>query len=385
MKTQHDPYLLYPLFLLCCLGLLMVFSASMPTAAQVHQDGLYYVKRHGLYLLLGVFAFSAGRRISLKSWEKATPLLFALVVILLALVWVPGLGVKINGAHRWIRVGAFTLQPAEFAKFFLVVYLASSFSRHPPRQLHDLTKPLMVIGLIAGMIVLQPDLGTALFCGLLFALLLFVSGFPARHLAVTGLIGMVVLGAAIFTKGYRSQRLMGFLRPTEHLDSVNYQPYQSVLAIGSGGMTGVGLGRSRQKHFYLPQPHTDFIFAVLAEELGFVGTLVVLSLYAVFILRGIVVSSQHPYRLAKLMGLGVVGWIGLQAAINLAVAMHLAPVTGIPLPFLSYGGTALVANLLCAGVLLRISGGKEACAESQKGHARSRRDRRTYPARQMFG
>ena len=372
--------LLVPTGLLTILGLVMVLSAGSISAVEGYGTSFWYFNRQTLYAVAGVAGLVATARLPIAFWRRAAiPLLLALLpVMLLALH--PSIGSSLYGASRWIDLGPITLQPAEFAKLLTICSAAAILSR-PWKDLsrpRDAFLPLAPLVLaVAGVVILQRDLGTMLIiCGSVF-LLLFVAGLPLRHLLWTGLAGLAAVAYFIFGTRYRRTRFLeAWLHWELYPSGAGWQLQQGLIALGSGGWFGVGLGNSRQKWDYLPNAHSDFVFAVLGEELGLVGAVAVLSLFGVLVFAGIRIAMNARDVFGRLLAAGITGWIGLQTLMNLGAVTGLLPITGVPLPFLSFGGTALVVTLAGVGVLAsvaldgaRSTGGRRARSRSGRGRS----------------
>jgi len=356
-KPKLDYLFLFSVLALSSIGLIMVFSAS-PTMALKHGDAFYYIKRHLFYLALGLLALFYSLRLDLDNLKnKATPLLIVSVLLLFS-VFIPGVGRKVLGASRWIDLGLLSFQPSEIIKFSMVLFMARWLS-DKKGQVQDLLKgivpPFLWLGLISILIIKQPDMGTAIvLCSTVFAMLFF-AGANLRHLLFFGLLGVGGAVALSLTATYRMRRLLAYLDPWQDPQGIGFHIIQSLLAVGSGGIFGLGLGASRQKFFYLPQQFTDFIFAILCEELGFIGGVGVVVLFVLFAVRGFRIALSSSDSFKNFLAAGLVSWITLQALINITVVLGLVPTTGIPLPFISYGGTATIINLFAVGVILNVS------------------------------
>jgi cell division protein FtsW len=346
--------------LLTLFGLVMVLSAGSVSAAQGYGgNSFWYFQRQVMYAAGGLGAMLIAWRMSYRAWAAlAIPLLVGSALLMILAVVHPSRSC-LYGACRWIDLGPITLQPSEFAKLGLVAFTAAVLTRKR-RHLHDpmhLLIPLApVVAVIAGLVLLQQDLGTTvIICGTVF-LLMFVAGVRMRYLAVTGLAGLLVGGLMIFSEPYRRSRLLGSWLNAEAdpLDS-GLQLIQSLVAIGSGGFTGVGLGGSRAKWDFLPNAHSDFIFAVIGEELGIVGATGVLIAFALLLYAGVRIAIHAKDAFGRLLAAGIVSWLGLQTIINLGAVTGVLPITGVPLPFLSFGGSALVVTLLGVGVLASVA------------------------------
>jgi len=357
MKNKPDYVLLFILLALLSIGFVMVFSSS-PTLALRFGDSYMYLRRHIFHLAIGFVALIFGLQVDYQNLKKwAVPSLFA-VFVMLFLIFIPGIGRSIGGAVRWIDLSFVSFQPSEISKMVVVLFLAFIFSSWHGRRdtlLRILLVALAPIVLIALLILKQPDLGTMLvIIGTTFVML-FIAGIDWRYLAFLGATGAGAIAVLSVTTAYRFRRMVAFFNPWESPQDVGFHIIQSLLAIGSGGLFGLGLGASKQKFFYLPQHYTDFIYSILSEELGFLGAFGVIVLFVLFIIRGIRIARFTRDEFGMLLAGGIVAWIGIQAMINLFVVTGLFPTTGIPLPFISFGGTALVVSLYAVGVLLNIS------------------------------
>lgn len=354
-----DPALVIIVLCLAILGTVMVFSASAVRADTEHGgDGYYYFKRQIFFLLAGILALVAGAAIPYGVWEKSVIGLLCITVLLLILVLTP-LGHSANNASRWFRIGPLSLQIGEFAKLVVVMYLARYLSTRGERLRTEprlIIPPLAVLGVMFILIVKEPDLGTAVFIGMLACTMLFISGVPMRVLAGVGIGFAPLITYLIMARDFRVQRIKAFLDPWKEYSGSGFQLVQSYVAFGDGGFFGTGLGAGKSKLFFLPESHTDFILAVIGEELGFLGVAVVLALFAVLIIRGIKVSSSAPDSFGSMLGVGLTLMIGIQAVINCMVVLGLLPTKGLPLPFISYGGSSLLTSMIAAGILLNVAG-----------------------------
>lgn len=353
-----DSLLFYAVLALLGIGVVMVYSAS-GVSAQVHfDDSYYFLKRQIIWASLGLFAMFFTMRTDYHVWQRlAKPLMLA-TLVLLALVLVPGMGKVVNGARRWLGTGSIYLQPSEIAKLSMVLFNAYLLTRcqEKIRQFRAGMLPaLAALAVVFALILKEPDLGTALSIAGTVFIMLFAAGARVAHLGALGAVGVFGVAAAILLEPYRMKRLTAFADPWSDPLNTGYHIIQSLYAIGSGGLFGVGLGRSREKFLYLPEPHTDFIFSILGEELGLLGTLTVLALFFLFAWRGLKAAMSAPDIYGSLLATGITTMILLQAFMNIAVVTASMPVTGIPLPFLSFGGSALIFTLAGVGILLNIS------------------------------
>lgn len=339
----------------------MVFSASSPTCAMLSEynnDPYYYLKRQLINIAFGTVGFLIFAFINIKEMKKYGHILFLFNLLLLVLILIPGVGISSKGATRWLGVGSISFQPAEFAKLFCIIFIATYLSKRGeniqlPKQFFIITA--WIVG-TAFLIQLEPDLGTALSICFVFVIMLYIGG--ANKLHLTSLVG---LGAGLVTAillfgghSYRIKRLTSFLDPWKDAQNTGYHVCQSLIAIGSGGF-GLGLGESRQKFLYLPEQHTDFIFAIIGEELGIVGTIVIVLLFCFLLHRGLKIASETSDLFLSLLAIGCTLMISLQAFMNIGVVVGILPCTGIPLPFISYGGSSLIATMMMAGILFNIS------------------------------
>lgn len=359
-KTKPLDYqLLFIVLALLAFGLAVLYSASTVESFKNFGNTSYYIVHQLLYgVAPGLLALYVFSRLDYHKWQKFLPWVVLVSLVLLALVKLSPWGVSFGGAERWLSLGGILFQPAELAKFAIIIYIASwvDKKRH---QINDfsfgLLPSLIIIGLYAGLILWQPDFGTMLVLLGVSLSMLIASGIKWKYFIYTGIGLAGSLYMLILTEGYRLKRLTSFLNPALDPKGIGYQVNQALLAIGAGGLFGYGYGLSRQKHSYLPEVMTDSIFAVLAEELGYIRVLTVLILFLVFTLKGIQIAKRAPDLFGKLAAFGITSWIAIQAIINIGAMVKLLPLTGIPLPFFSYGGTALAANLAVIGILLNIS------------------------------
>jgi len=397
-RSIEEDVLLTAVFCLVAFGAVMVYSASSATAVIAgNGDGTGLLVRYLIFAAVGFVGLSAAIRFPLAKLIQLTgPLLGASFVLLVA-VKLPGIGVSVNGAQRWIGFGVVQFQPSELAKLALVLYTARFLAERPRgfKRSGELLPLALIVGGAMLLVVTQPDLGTALVVAFTCAAMLVASGIPLRWLAGYAGVGSVLVLLYSMSAPYRRARLTSFLDPWHHASSTGFQAVQGQIAIGSGGVFGRGLGQSVQKIFYLPEAHTDFILAIIGEELGIIGLFGLLVLYAAVAWAGLRIAQSATGRYAKLLAAGVTSLILCQALLNLFAVLGIAPLTGVPLPFLSYGSTSLVTLLIAVGLLLNIARG--GCVKAQKTsdepdarrsedqHAddlpdRSRRDRRPRSA-----
>jgi cell division protein FtsW len=363
---------------LVAFGLVMVYSASSARAMLAAGDPAYYLKRQALYALLGLAALAVLSRLDFRSLRFAAgPLVGVGFVLLLAVL---ALGTEVNGARRWLSTGVIDFQPSELAKLALALWVAAFLARRPaPRNLSELLRPLgLVVGLASGLILVEPDLGTAIAIAVMVTAMLVVAGTPARVLAGGAGIAAFILLAAIWLEPYRRTRFLSFLDPWQDPDGAGFQSVQAMIALGSGGFFGVGLGESVQKVYYLPEASTDMIFAIVGEELGLFGSIGVIVAFALFGYAGFNIALRCREPFGKFLATGLTALVCGQAAVNMGAVLGLLPLTGIPLPFVSYGGSSLVIGLASVGVLLNIAVNGE--RKEAQVPDRRRRDGRTRAA-----
>jgi cell division protein FtsW len=357
-KNSYDLVLLFLTFALIGIGLVMLYSSSSIMAQERFGDSMYFVKRQIVFALLGLAVLIVSKNLPYVVYRRLVYVILGVTLLSLIIVLLPQVGHRVGGARRWLRFGPISIQPAEFAKLALIIYISYSVAKKK-EQMRELSvgcvPHLLVSGVFIGLVVMQPDLGTAITFAVLTFLLLFVAGVRLRYLLATGLAVAPLLALAISQKGYRWERLLAFLNPWRDPSDTSFQLLHSLLALGSGGPLGVGLGSGQQKLFYLPEPHTDFILAVIGEETGIFGVSIVLLLFALLIYKGVKIALRAPERFGTYLAFGLTLAVGLQAFINCAVVMGLLPTKGLPLPFISYGGSSLITNLLAMGILMNIS------------------------------
>lgn len=352
-----DRLLVVSTLLLVAIGVVMVWSTSYIVAMKRYGDEYFFVKKHLTYAMGGLICFIAATRIPYTFYRKMVYPILILAVIFLICIYIPKLGVIAGGARRWVRLGPLAFQPSEPAKLAVIVFLAYSLSAKADKIKSfsiGFLPHILIPGIPIGLILLEPDLGTAITLSSIVVLMLFIAGARFRYLAALGLaaVPFVVLVITKFT--YMMNRVLVFLDPWKDPEGKGFQMIQSFLAFGSGGFQGVGLGEGKQKLFYLPEAHTDFILSVIGEELGLIGVGAVAGLYLVFLYCGVNVALKAKDLYAKYLAMGLTMMVVLQAAINMAVVMGMAPPKGLPLPLISYGGTSLMVNLIAVGIILNI-------------------------------
>jgi len=356
----YDKWLIAAALGLILLGLMMVASSSVMMSTKNYHQPFHFLIRQLTYLLIGCLAALVVMRIDSALWEKISVPLLLTCFVLLLLVLIPGIGHRVNGSRRWLALGPIGIQVSELAKIAMIFYLAGYMGRQKQRIRESILgffMPMLLLGCIAILLLLEPDFGATVVITSTTMVLLFLMGVKLRY--YLGLLILVASGLAFLaiSSPYRMARLTGFLNPWADQFNSGYQLTQSLIAFGRGGISGVGLGESIQKLFYLPEAHTDFLFAVLAEELGLLGIVLVVSLYTILVLRGLKIglNAYSQERLfAAFTAYGITFWIGLQAAINMGVNAGLLPTKGLTLPLLSYGGASIVVNCMVVALLLRI-------------------------------
>ncbi|NLV15790.1 MAG: putative lipid II flippase FtsW [Syntrophomonadaceae bacterium] len=357
-KGPPDLVLFLVVFLLVAIGIIMIFSASAVTANIKYQDPFLFLRKQAIWIVLGFILMLVAMKLNYHRLRELGVAAIIISVLSLIAVLLPGIGSTVKGAARQIDLGFTSFTPSELAKLCTVIFMASSLSRNFDK-IKSFTKGLLpyllFLGVICGLIILQPDLGTTFAIAVTGFLMLAMSGARYSHLGILALVGMVLVGLAIYLEPYRMIRFIAFLDPWKYANDAGFQTIQSLYALGSGGLFGMGLGQSRQKFFYLPEQHTDFIFAILGEELGYLGVILVLGLFLIFAWRGFRIALKAPDSFGSLLAAGLTTMVMAQALINLGVVSGSLPVTGIPLPFISFGGSSLIFTLIAVGLLLNIS------------------------------
>lgn len=357
-RGRPDMILLGSVLALLGLGIIMVYSSSAVKGYIQYDDPYHFVKMEFIWAALGLAAMALAMWIDLKVIRRWAKPLLLVAIALLVLVKIPGIGRTVNGADRWIGLGPLSIQPSEIIKLSMVVIMAHILALNPAkiRSFRQGLLPVLgLLGLISGLIMLQPDLGTTLVIAGVTFFMLIAAGARIGHLAALGGVALALVVASIAAAPYRMRRILAFLDPWADPSGKGYQTIQALLALGPGGLFGLGLGQSRQKFLYLPENHTDFIFAMIGEELGFIGASFVILLFFIFAWRGFRVAMAANDVFLGLLATGLTAMVIIQAMINMGVVSGILPVTGITLPFLSYGGTSLVFTMLGVGALLNIS------------------------------
>ncbi|MEK3887061.1 stage V sporulation protein E [Bacillus sp. FSL K6-3431] len=357
-KTAPDLILIMTTLTLLGVGLIMVYSASAVWANYKFADPFFFLKRQLLFAGVGIVAMFLIINFDYWVWKQWAKPIIIICFLLLVAVLVPGIGKEINGSRSWIGVGAFSVQPSEFMKIAMIVFLAKFLSERQ-RYITTIKKGLLpslsLVFLAFALIMLQPDLGTGTVMVGTCVVMIYVCGARIAHFAFLGFLGLAGFVGLVISAPYRIKRITSFLDPWQDPLNSGFQIIQSLYAIGPGGLLGLGLGESKQKYFYLPEPQTDFIFAILAEELGFIGGSFILLLFGLLLWRGIKIALSAPDLFGSFLAVGIISMIAIQVMINIGVVIGLMPVTGITLPLLSYGGSSLTLMLMAIGVLLNIS------------------------------
>jgi len=357
-NKNPDLIIIFVIITLLAIGLIMILSASSVRSYNLGGNNFYFFKRQLFTVSLGLISMFITMKIDYHIYQRFSRVILLLTLLLLFIVLFPGIGQLRGGSRRWLGIGSLGFQPSTVAKLGIVVYLAqylSSKKEKLDKFIKGLCPALLVLGIVFLLILAEPDLGTAVTIAITAFILIFVSGAKISHLSILAMSGITAVFYFIFTSDYRRERFTAFIDPwSDPLDS-GYHIIQSLLALGSGGFFGVGIANSKQKYLYLPEPGTDFIFAVLGEELGFLGVFVVLSLYLLFFWRGIRAAFRAPDFFGTLLAIGLTSMIIIQVFINIGVVSATIPVTGITLPFISYGGSSVFIMLTGVGILLNIS------------------------------
>ncbi len=358
--AEYDLVLLLMVVALTCFGVVMIYSASSVMAAKNFNDGAFFLKRQALFALFGFGIALAAMRIDYHVWRKLAVPLLLLSLILLVLVLVPGIGGKVKGASRWIKLPGFNLQPSEFTKIALIMYMAYSIDKKQDR-IRSLTAgflPYMVVLMVLlGLLLQQPDLGAALTLAAVTVTMLFAAGTRLVFILGSAMVALPFLVFLVTQSAYRLKRIKAYLNPEQDPTGIGWQIIQSKYAFGAGGIFGQGLGEGKQKLFYLPEAHTDFILSVVGEELGFIGVLIIIGMFFILVQRAMRIAMAAQDSFGRFLALGIAVLFAVEATVNMGVVTGILPTKGLALPFLSYGGSSLVVSLFAVGVLLNISAG----------------------------
>lgn len=358
IRRAPDYWMLLSVVLLLGMGVIMIFSTTPYMAFQQYQDSFYYIRKHLFSLGFGLIFFLLGAVANYHVWRKHVFSFLSLTFLLLLLTYIPGVGVSLGGASRWLKLGPLSFQPSELVKLSTIFFVAQAITVKREKMkdiVLGMFPILLVVGLVSAFVLLQPDLGTSLVIVGTALIMLFLGGTSFWSIFIISVLGMRILAWIASRTPYQRARLVAFIDPWSDSQGVGFHIIQSLLAIGSGGLFGLGLGHSRQKFAYLPQQFTDFIFSILCEEGGFIIASLVIFVFAFFIFRGFRISFKAPDRFGQILAAGIVTYLGLQAMLNIAVVLGILPTTGIPLTFISHGGTSMLVNLFAVGILANIS------------------------------
>lgn len=352
-----DWTLLISVIIISIFGILMIYSASYIWAEYKYNDALKYVKNQGLFFIIGLILMIIISKIDYKIYLKKANVILLICIALLILVLIPGIGTVRNGSRSWFGIGSFGIQPSEFTKLGLIIFVSKylSYNEKATKNFKGILPILGLLVLIFGLIMLQPDFGTGTIIVMSIIGLLFIGGVNFKYFIRLGIVGVVGIVGLILAAPYRLSRILSFLNPWSDPLGSGFQIIQSLYAIGPGGLFGFGIGNSRQKHFFLPEPQTDFIFSIISEELGFLGCAIIVLLFITICYIGFKISRNCNDLFGKYLSFGIIFQIGFQACLNLMVVVGLIPVTGVTLPFLSYGGSSLLITLCSIGIVLNIS------------------------------
>lgn len=351
-----DKSLLITVIILSLFGLLMIYSSSNIWANYKFNDPYKYLKSQAIFLFLGYIIISIISKINYQIYYKYSNLILLICTILLVLVLIPGIGTIRNGSRSWFGIGSFGIQPSEFAKLGLIIFTSKYLTNNKIKDIKSSVLPiLLIVFFLFGLIMLQPDFGTGVILVMTIIAILFVSGVNMSFFIKIGVLGLIGIVVLVIIAPYRLERIVSFINPWADPLGSGFQIIQSLYAIGPGGLLGMGLGNSIQKHFYLPEPQTDFIFSIISEELGFAGVLIVSSMFIIIIYRGISIALKQEDNFSKYLAFGISFSFAFQTILNLMVVVGLIPVTGVTLPFLSYGGSSLLVSMTSIGILLNIS------------------------------
>lgn len=349
-KNSLDRNLFYLTIVLVVLGLIAVADASAPQALNVFNDRFYFFKEQATWALIGLVAMILVSNINYKFWQKLSLPILIISLISVIAVLIPGVGTKVLGARRWIFIGPINIQPSEIAKFAIALSFASLASKS-----NKILPYLILLGMFCVLIMFQPDLGTTLIVASIGYIQMFLAGVNIFQYFGSIIVGLLASIGTILTSAYRRSRLLTFFKQSNDPLGESYHIRQILLSLGLGGVSGVGLGASRQKYLFLPEAATDSIFAIIAEEIGFIGGAVLILLFVYFVYKGLKIAYEAPDKFSQIFSAGIIGWIAVQVFLNIGSVVALVPLTGVPLPFISYGGSSLSTILVSVGILLNIS------------------------------
>lgn len=355
VKLKYYHFLPILVIILALIGLVFIYSASCYSAEIEFGDKFFYVKKQGLSLVAGIIFMFLGMKLKTEWLMKFKWVIFAISAILLALVFIPGLGMESYGATRWLNLGVFTIQPSEISKFGFMIFLAGYLCEHSAKKLRNLIIPILCALIICGLIITEPNMSITVVVGASFLIMLFVSGLDVKWLFVLLVLVLIAGIALIFAEPYRMERLFAFIDPWQNPKAEGYQLIQSYFALGNGGLFGVGLFNSRQKYLFLPFAESDFIFSIIGEETGFFGAVFVMVLFLAVIMLGIKIARKSNSRFHALLVTGIISILAIQSVVNFAVVTGTIPPTGVPLPLVSAGGTSLVAFMFAIGLVMNVA------------------------------
>ena len=351
-----DKYILISVIILSLFGLLMIYSSSTIWAEYKFNDPYKFLKTQGIFLIIGYILIYIISNIPYQTYLKYSNTILISCIILLILVLIPGIGTVRNGSRSWFGIGSLGIQPSEFAKLGIIIFTSKYLTNNKMKDIKTSVLPILsIVLLIFGLIMLQPDFGTGIIIVMTIIVLLYISGVKMNFFIKLGILGLIGIITLIIMAPYRLKRIISFINPWADPLGSGFQIIQSLYAIGPSGLLGAGLGNSVQKHFYLPEPQTDFIFSIISEELGFMGVIIVTTLFITIIYRGLKTSMKQVDNFSKYLSFGLTFSLAFQAILNLMVVVGLIPVTGVTLPFLSYGGSSLLISMTSIGILLNIS------------------------------
>lgn len=351
-----DKHLLIAVIILSLFGLLMIYSSSSIWAEYKFNNPYKYLKSQAIFLIIGYIIIYIISKVNYQIYYKYSNHILFICITLLILVLIPGIGSVRNGSRSWFGIGSFGIQPSEFAKLGIIIFTSKYLNNNKIKDIkHSVLPILLIVILFFGLIMLQPDFGTGVILVITIIALLFVSGVNMSFFIKLGIVGLLGIVVLVIIAPYRLERITSFLNPWKDPLGSGFQIIQSLYAIGPGGLLGMGLGNSIQKHFYLPEPQTDFIFSIISEELGFAGIVITATLFITIIKRGLTISIKQEDNFAKYLSFGISFSFAFQTILNLMVVVGLIPVTGVTLPFLSYGGSSLLVSMFSIGILLNIS------------------------------
>lgn len=359
LKVDIEYYILFILTLiLSIIGLIMISSSSMSVGERYFNDPYWFIRRQIIWWVISLVFLILASKINYHSYQKFFNFIIVIIIGLLALVLIPGIGVEVGGSRRWLNLWFFNIQPSELAKVAITILFCDNIERkyRYGKRIRNIILPsFLALCIITVLIFLEPDLGSVVIIWLIVFIVMFVGEVRFKHLIGLGSMGLIVIVSYMFMEDYRRERLFAFINRTAESEGANFQITQSLIALGSGNLTGVGLGNSMQKYSYLPEAHTDFIFAIIGEELGLVGTLIVVMLFILFMFFGIRICIKAKDFFGRMLAAGLTSIVIIPAIINILVVIGWAPVTGLTLPFISSGGSSLFVNMIVVGILLNIS------------------------------